>query len=131
MSQLIMHKFNILDLASPRHQLFGHLRHHKHEGWGWEAGVAWVVDHVKQRPHVVGIFLGDEPEGLGVNYSQMCQLSGALKAGLVSAGRPDVFTYYNDVWKSGNFHYMAQARSRYLLPSTAHVTHLSRQRHSS
>ena len=32
MSQLVMHKINILQLAGPRHELFDHLRHHKHEG---------------------------------------------------------------------------------------------------
>lgn len=69
---------------------------------GWQIGVQWVVDTIKDRKHIVGLSLGDEPEIQGVPYSQMCELSTFLKARLLAAGRGDVFIHYNDGPTSGN-----------------------------
>ena len=70
------------------------------KGWGgtasWQVGVDWVVAQVKQRPHVVGLFLGDEPELFGVKGTDICALTLYLKQALLAAGRRDVFIYYND-----------------------------------
>ena len=62
---------------------------------GWQIGVQWVVDTIKERKHIVGLSLGDEPEIQGVPYSQMCELSTFLKARLLAAGRGDVPTPCN------------------------------------
>ena len=69
---------------------------------GWQVGVQWVVDQIKDRPHIAGLSLGDEPEIWGVPYAQMCELSEFLKKTLIAAGRKDVFIHYNDGPASGN-----------------------------
>ena len=69
---------------------------------GWQVGVQWVVDQIKDRPHIAGLSLGDEPEIQGVPYAQMCELSEFLKKTLIAAGRKDVFIHYNDGPASGN-----------------------------
>jgi hypothetical protein len=69
----------------------------------WKVGVQWVVDQVRSRPHIAGLYLGDEPEILGVAYSQICELSTFLKETLIAANRSDVFIGYNDGPASGNF----------------------------
>ena len=68
----------------------------------WKTGVQWVVDQIKDRPHVIGLTLGDEPEIQGVPYAQMCELSLFLKQTLIQAKRGDVFIHYNDGPASGN-----------------------------
>lgn len=74
------------------------------KGWGgsagWKVGADWVVAQVKARPHITGLFLGDEPEMWGVSYAELCELAAYLKAGLIAAGRRDVFIYYNDTPRS-------------------------------
>jgi hypothetical protein len=62
----------------------------------WSVGVEYVVSQLASRPHVAGVFLGDEPEIGGVPGEQMCELSLVLKRRLQQAGRGDVFLYYND-----------------------------------
>ena len=62
----------------------------------WSVGVEYVVSQLASRPHVAGVFLGDEPEIGGVPGEQMCELSLTLKRRLQQAGRGDVFLYYND-----------------------------------
>ena len=74
------------------------------KSWGatasWEVGATWVVEQVKLRPHIRGIFLGDEPTLFGVSYADICALSLHLKRGLLAAGRRDVFIYFNDTPES-------------------------------
>ena len=57
----------------------------------WTVGANWVVAQVKPRPHVRGIFLGDEPTLFGVTYADICALSLHLKRALLATGRRDVF----------------------------------------
>jgi hypothetical protein len=71
----------------------------------WEVGADWVVEQVKSRPHVRGIFLGDEPTLFGVQYADICALSLHLKRGLLAAGRRDVFIYFNDTPESQQLKY--------------------------
>eukprot|EP01043_Picozoa_sp_COSAG02_P034973 COSAG02_NODE_2476_length_8733_cov_9.786542_5_plen_669_part_00 len=74
------------------------------KGWGgtagWQVGADWVVEQIKPRPHVRGVFLGDEPTNFGVTYSDICALSLYLKRALLAAGRRDVFIYFNDTPES-------------------------------
>ena len=62
----------------------------------WKVGAKWAVEQVIGRPHVVGLYLGDEPEISGVPGTQMCDLALRLKTLLINAKRGDVFIYYND-----------------------------------
>jgi hypothetical protein len=62
----------------------------------WKVGAAWAVAQVVSRPHVIGMYLGDEPEIAGVPGAQMCALALELKTRLIAANRSDVFLYYND-----------------------------------
>lgn len=62
----------------------------------WEQGADFVVGLVKGRPHVAGVWLGDEPEVWGVGKSDVCALSLYLKKALIAANRSDVFLAYND-----------------------------------
>jgi hypothetical protein len=74
------------------------------KSWGvtasWKVGATWVVEQVKSRPHIRGIFLGDEPTLFGVPYADICALSLHLKRGLLEIGRRDVFIYFNDTPES-------------------------------
>ena len=70
-------------------------------GADWKVGVGWVVSQVVSRPWLAGLWLGDEPEILGVDYPSMCELSLYLKQSLIKAGRGDVFLTYNDGPESG------------------------------
>jgi hypothetical protein len=75
-----------------------------YKSWGatasWEVGADWVVEQVKSRPHIRGIFLGDEPTLFGVSYADICALSLHLKRGLLATGRRDCFIYFNDTPES-------------------------------
>jgi hypothetical protein len=62
----------------------------------WTGGVDVVAAAVKDLKHVVGVFLGDEPEVLGVSGEEMCQLTAYMKRALHAVGRRDMFVYYND-----------------------------------
>ena len=62
----------------------------------WKSGVAWAVQQIVNRSHIVGIFLGDEPEIAGIPGTQMCELAFFFKTALINASRGDVFLYYND-----------------------------------
>ena len=62
----------------------------------WHSGVDWAVAQVVGRAHVVGIYLGDEPEIMGVPGEQMCELALYFKSALINASRGDIFLYYND-----------------------------------
>lgn len=62
----------------------------------WRGAASWVAGQVANRPHIVGLWLGDEPEVLGVPGTMMCQLAEYLKSALINASRGDVFLYYND-----------------------------------
>ena len=62
----------------------------------WKAGAAWAVQQIAAKPHIVGMYLGDEPEIQGVPGSQMCELALELKTQLIAANRQEVFLYYND-----------------------------------
>lgn len=66
---------------------------HGHCTWGaeWKNGADGWVRTIKDKPWVTGLWLGDEPEILGVSYAQMCELSEYLKTALIAAGRSDVF----------------------------------------
>ena len=48
------------------------------------------------RPHIAGVFLGDEGILLGVDENAFCTLANRTKAALAAAGRADVFVYFND-----------------------------------
>ena len=67
----------------------------------WKVGVNYTVAQVRSRPWLVGLWLGDEPEILGVDYPSMCTLILYLKNALIQAGRGDVFLVYNDGPGSG------------------------------
>ena len=60
-------------------------------GAEWKNGADGWVRTIKDKPWVTGLWLGDEPEILGVSYAQMCELSEYLKTALIAAGRSDVF----------------------------------------
>ena len=45
---------------------------------------------VAKRPHIAGIFLGDEGILLGINENDFCTLANRTKAALAAAGREDV-----------------------------------------
>eukprot|EP01051_Picozoa_sp_SAG22_P003305 SAG22_NODE_159_length_16948_cov_14.480503_13_plen_102_part_00 len=60
------------------------------------AGADLVAATLAELPHIIGVFLGDEPEIAGVPWTDMCKLSIYLKQALQRLGRPDVFLYYND-----------------------------------
>jgi hypothetical protein len=62
----------------------------------WTEAVDRYVAEVAKRKHVVGVFFGDEPVISGVPQSEVCALVNYTKHALGAAGRPDVFTYYND-----------------------------------
>ena len=62
----------------------------------WKSGVAWAVQQIVNRSHIVGIFLGDEPEIAGIPGTQMCELALYFKNALINISRGDVFLYYND-----------------------------------
>ena len=51
----------------------------------WKVGVQWVVDQIKDRPHIIGLSLGDEPEIWGVPYAQMCELSVSSRGWILCA----------------------------------------------
>ena len=53
-----------------------------------------VVAAVAGRPHVTGLFLGDEGMLLGVDVDSFCRLANATKAALAAAGRGDIFVYW-------------------------------------
>jgi len=57
----------------------------------WKVGANYTVAQVLSRPWIVGLWLGDEPEILGVDYKSMCTLILYLKHALIAAGRGDVF----------------------------------------
>lgn len=58
--------------------------------------LAKVASHVAARPHVAGIFLGDEGMLLGIPLEGFCTLAGHLQRALKLVGRSDVFVYFND-----------------------------------
>jgi hypothetical protein len=62
----------------------------------WKVGAKWAVNQIVGRPHIIGMYLGDEPEIMGVPGEQMCSLALELKTLLIAAKRSDVFIYYND-----------------------------------
>ena len=70
-------------------------------GKEWQVGADSWVATIKDKHWVIGLWLGDEPEILGVPYAQMCELSLYLKTALIAAGRSDVFIAYNDGPSSG------------------------------
>ena len=51
---------------------------------------------VAKRPHIAGVFLGDEGILLGVDENAFCTLANRTRATLTAAGRADVFVYFND-----------------------------------
>ena len=67
----------------------------------WKVGAAYTINQTVNRPWLTGLWLGDEPEILGVAYAAMCELILHLKQGLIKAGRGDVFLAYNDGPGSG------------------------------
>eukprot|EP01052_Picozoa_sp_SAG31_P032514 SAG31_NODE_3574_length_4113_cov_2.614848_5_plen_126_part_00 len=67
----------------------------------WQVGANYTVAQVLSRPWIAGLWLGDEPEILGVDYASMCALILYLKKALIRAGRGDVFLAYNDGPGSG------------------------------
>ena len=71
------------------------------QGNAWQIGADSWVAAIKDKPWVVGLWLGDEPEIAGVPYAQMCELALYLKTALIAAGRSDVFLTYNDGPDSG------------------------------
>lgn len=71
------------------------------QGNAWQIGADSWVAAIKDKPWVVGLWLGDEPEIAGVPYAQMCELALYLKTALIAVGRSDVFLTYNDGPGSG------------------------------
>ena len=53
------------------------------------------MSQVVARPWLVGLWLGDEPEILGVDYASMCELILYLKKALIASGRGEVFLTYS------------------------------------
>jgi hypothetical protein len=70
-------------------------------GKEWQVGADYWVAQIRDKMWVTGLWLGDEPEILGVPYAQICLLSTYLKTALIAAGRSDVFLAYNDGPSSG------------------------------
>lgn len=57
----------------------------------WKTEADKIVKHVVARPHIAGIFLGDEGILLGIDENDFCTLGNYTKAKLREAGRPEVF----------------------------------------
>ena len=71
------------------------------DGKEWQFGADYWVAQIRDKMWVVGLWLGDEPEIMGVPYAQICLLTTYLKKALIAAGRSDVFLAYNDGPSSG------------------------------
>jgi hypothetical protein len=81
----------------------------------WKVGADYIIQQTLNRSWLVGLWLGDEPEILGVGYDEMCELILYLKQGLIKAGRGEVFLAYNDV-ESGQLNNMAEQGHQRLNP---------------
>lgn len=62
----------------------------------YPAELVKIANLVKARPHIAGLFLGDEGILLGINENEYCTLANRTRAALDAVGRKDVFVYFND-----------------------------------